>query len=180
MRAISLLLSSWKWLSSYQTILYVTYQFKRRLWTLQPELPRQYIRSKSQHLSLTGKSICQFHNVNSTKTVQDIEWEWTMTKNRAYGRYFKVRVRQWGEDPVVCFRRWLKLEKSMEESVTRLTTKLNTSWYKLRTLHVQQLTCLHFFKWKSCECPPLWSSGQSSWLQIRRPWFDSRHYQKKK
>jgi hypothetical protein len=28
--------------------------------------------------------------------------------------------------------------------------------------------------------PPLWSSGQSSWLQIRKPGFDSRHYQKKK
>jgi hypothetical protein len=28
--------------------------------------------------------------------------------------------------------------------------------------------------------PPLWYSGQSSWLQIRRPGFDSRHYQKKK
>jgi hypothetical protein len=28
--------------------------------------------------------------------------------------------------------------------------------------------------------PPLWSSGQSSWLQIQRPGFDSRHYQKKK
>jgi hypothetical protein len=27
---------------------------------------------------------------------------------------------------------------------------------------------------------PLWSSGQSSWLQIRRPGFNSRHYQKKK
>jgi hypothetical protein len=27
--------------------------------------------------------------------------------------------------------------------------------------------------------PLLWSSGQSSWLQIRRPRFDSRHYQKK-
>jgi hypothetical protein len=27
---------------------------------------------------------------------------------------------------------------------------------------------------------PLWCSSQSSWLQIRRPWFDSRHYQKKK
>jgi hypothetical protein len=26
--------------------------------------------------------------------------------------------------------------------------------------------------------PPLWSSGQSSWLQIRRPGFDS--YQNKK
>jgi hypothetical protein len=25
----------------------------------------------------------------------------------------------------------------------------------------------------------LWSSGQSSWLQIRRPGFDSRHCQKK-
>jgi hypothetical protein len=28
--------------------------------------------------------------------------------------------------------------------------------------------------------PPLWSSGQRSWIQIRRPGFDSRHYQKKK
>jgi hypothetical protein len=27
--------------------------------------------------------------------------------------------------------------------------------------------------------PPLWSSGQSSWLQIWRPRFDSRHYHKK-
>jgi hypothetical protein len=29
------------------------------------------------------------------------------------------------------------------------------------------------------EGPPLWSSGHSSWLQIQRPGFDSRHYQKK-
>jgi hypothetical protein len=28
-----------------------------------------------------------------------------------------------------------------------------------------------------CDWPPLWSSGQGSWLQIRRPTFDSRHYQ---
>jgi hypothetical protein len=28
--------------------------------------------------------------------------------------------------------------------------------------------------------PPLWSSGQSSWLQIRMPGLDSRHYQNKK
>jgi hypothetical protein len=28
--------------------------------------------------------------------------------------------------------------------------------------------------------PPLWSSGQSSWLQIRKPWLDSRYHQKKK
>jgi hypothetical protein len=25
--------------------------------------------------------------------------------------------------------------------------------------------------------PPRWSSGHSSWLQIQRPWFDSRRYQ---
>jgi hypothetical protein len=25
--------------------------------------------------------------------------------------------------------------------------------------------------------PPLWSSGQSSWLQIQRPGFDSQRYQ---
>jgi ribosomal protein L37E len=30
-----------------------------------------------------------------------------------------------------------------------------------------------------CLWSPLWSSGQSSWLQIRRPGFDSWNYQKK-
>jgi hypothetical protein len=37
-----------------------------------------------------------------------------------------------------------------------------------------------FFRVLSYTRPPLWSSGQSSWLQIQRPGFDSRHYQKKK
>jgi hypothetical protein len=32
----------------------------------------------------------------------------------------------------------------------------------------------------SCIGLPLWSSGQSSWLQIRRLGFDSQHYQGKK
>jgi hypothetical protein len=36
------------------------------------------------------------------------------------------------------------------------------------------------WKWYYWGGPPLWSSGQSSWLQIRRPGFDSRHYKKKK
>jgi hypothetical protein len=36
------------------------------------------------------------------------------------------------------------------------------------------------YQWFISKRPPLWSSGQSSWLQIRRPGFDSRHYQKKK
>jgi hypothetical protein len=29
------------------------------------------------------------------------------------------------------------------------------------------------------ERPSLWSSGQSSWLQIRRPGYESRHYHEK-
>jgi hypothetical protein len=41
--------------------------------------------------------------------------------------------------------------------------------------HIQ---CQIFLKC-SLERPPLWSSSQSSWLQIRMPGFDSRHYQKK-
>jgi hypothetical protein len=36
-----------------------------------------------------------------------------------------------------------------------------------------------FIKVLCLQRPPLWSSGQSSWLQIRRPGFDSRHYQQK-
>jgi hypothetical protein len=36
-----------------------------------------------------------------------------------------------------------------------------------------------FLKVVSFGRPPLWSSGQSCSLQIRRSGFDSRHYQKK-
>jgi hypothetical protein len=39
--------------------------------------------------------------------------------------------------------------------------------------------CFHTFH-RVIIRPPLWSRGQSSWLQIRRPGFDSRHNQKKK
>jgi hypothetical protein len=30
---------------------------------------------------------------------------------------------------------------------------------------------------EQCLRPPLWSSGQSFWLQIQRSWFDSRRFQ---
>jgi hypothetical protein len=44
---------------------------------------------------------------------------------------------------------------------------------------IDQSRCF-FLSSSSSVGPPLWSSGQSSWLQVRRPGFDSRHYQKKK
>jgi hypothetical protein len=37
-----------------------------------------------------------------------------------------------------------------------------------------------YCKFLHCYWPPLWSSGQSSWLQIRRPGFDSGTTRKKK
>jgi hypothetical protein len=44
---------------------------------------------------------------------------------------------------------------------------------------ISVLPCLIFTLSWTFFRPPLWSSGQSSWLQIRRPGFHSRHYQKK-
>jgi hypothetical protein len=38
----------------------------------------------------------------------------------------------------------------------------------------------NYFTFFNITWPPLWSSGQSSWLQIYRTRFDSRHYQNKK
>jgi hypothetical protein len=35
----------------------------------------------------------------------------------------------------------------------------------------------HITNWLKINAPPLWSSGQSSWLQIQRPGFDSQRYQ---
>jgi hypothetical protein len=38
--------------------------------------------------------------------------------------------------------------------------------------------CIKFISWYGLQYwPPLWSSGQSSWLQIQRPGFDSRRCQ---
>jgi hypothetical protein len=48
---------------------------------------------------------------------------------------------------------------------------INWSWYRW------EFIALHFSLY--IYGLPLWSSGQSSWLQIRRPGLDSRHYQKK-
>jgi hypothetical protein len=47
-------------------------------------------------------------------------------------------------------------------------------------LHFCQYLNIKIYKTITFRGPPLWSSGQSSWLQIRRPGFNSRHYPKKK
>jgi hypothetical protein len=51
-----------------------------------------------------------------------------------------------------------------------------------KSLCLTTLSMIRFFLCSAIHSwwPPLWSSSQSSWLQIWRPGFDSRHYQKKK
>jgi hypothetical protein len=46
--------------------------------------------------------------------------------------------------------------------------------YRMALIQIIHNKCITILR------PPLWSSGQSSWLQIRRNGFDSQHYQKKK
>jgi hypothetical protein len=48
---------------------------------------------------------------------------------------------------------------------------LENRCYGIRILKLGFLLSCGFYR------PPLWSSGQSSWLQIRRPGSDSRYYQ---
>jgi hypothetical protein len=53
-------------------------------------------------------------------------------------------------------------------SLSAVSPKLNDSWH--------MLVWTYFMFWY-VEQAPLWSSGQSSWLQIQRAGFDSRRYQ---
>jgi hypothetical protein len=66
-------------------------------------------------------------------------------------------------------------------SPNTLVTSYHTLWCSISVdcnLGGFYVSSVVFVMWQ--QRPPLWSSGQSSWLQIRRPGFDSRHYQGKK
>jgi hypothetical protein len=66
--------------------------------------------------------------------------------------------------------------------LTLRNTKVNTeiSSQILPSPTTSNPSCLHRFQYHfdtECACVPLWSSGQSSWLQIQRSGFGSRRYQ---
>jgi hypothetical protein len=68
---------------------------------------------------------------------------------------------------------WYRISlKLSSDSFQSLNRRLPQEWYPFSV----STYCVIFY---CCNIagPPLWSSGQSSWLQIRRPGFDSRHYQ---
>jgi hypothetical protein len=51
-------------------------------------------------------------------------------------------------------------------------------WYPMTTVNVlYHVRHRYSFTYFAGAAPPLWSSGQSSWLQIQMPGFDSQRYQ---
>jgi hypothetical protein len=59
----------------------------------------------------------------------------------------------------------------------RTHTHTHTHTYPNMILSKRSHTCLKFLSVIALTRPPLWSSGQSFWLQIQRSGFDSWHYQ---
>jgi hypothetical protein len=72
----------------------------------------------------------------------------------------------------------LVLVKINGNSPRKLLNRINEKNIKVLPLTLSPSSVLNSL-WSFVR-PPLWSSGQCSWLQIRRPGFDSRPYQKKK
>jgi hypothetical protein len=100
------------------------------------------------------------------------------------------------------FRLWLHLvSEYLAAHIFKVSSLLNNAAasYSEMSAPIQQTACLHLnavarttnfinsavtiltpFHWLPIfhiYGPPLWSSGHSSWLQIQRSGFDSRHYQ---
>jgi hypothetical protein len=65
-------------------------------------------------------------------------------------------------------------------NVTHTGMQLSAHTVKYTCSMLQSMKSFLLLHKLTAEGPPLWSNGRSSWLQIRRPGFDSRHYQNKK
>jgi hypothetical protein len=61
----------------------------------------------------------------------------------------------------------------------RISLKYLLMFQNFAHRHIYIYIYIYIYEYIYIKRPPLWSSGQSSWLQIRRRGFDSRHYQKK-
>jgi hypothetical protein len=64
--------------------------------------------------------------------------------------------------------------KVLNVEILRWYVTLNIWHYAMSHIYIAVCCVLpyYYYYW-----PPLWSSGQSSWLQIQRPGFDSQLYQ---
>jgi hypothetical protein len=68
-----------------------------------------------------------------------------------------------------------ELAFSQSLSLTRVCLKIITAKITKILADLSPFSLIWISQQLGKKGPPLWSSGQSSWLQIRRPGFDSRH-----
>jgi hypothetical protein len=100
---------------------------------------------------------------------------WKIGGNRTTCGYSQLCKRQkntdWNPRPV-----WVQYDHSV---ITRILFSEPRVEYKYPYIWLTDYANISSnFKWmRGTAGPPQWSSGQSAWLQIRRPGFDSRHYQ---
>jgi hypothetical protein len=86
---------------------------------------------------------------------------------------------------IICYYMLLLLlcDNSDNNSISDDNDKYDEDNFALCVLHLDwsklvPMVALRYSSEFPLPRPPLWSNGQSSWLQIRRPGFYSRHYQK--
>jgi hypothetical protein len=102
------------------------------------------------------------------------DWVMRVVEAKAVRAHFG-RVKRKVSQKINCYK--LLPSCGIHHRVVRMWTDF--SYYCLATCYKLVSRTADFRPWRWRWRPPLWSSGQSSWLQIRRLGFDSRHYQKK-
>jgi hypothetical protein len=137
--------------------IYFSYTIANFYWTTKHHIPEDLLFILNQCSSLSVWK--QFHS--HTKQLE--------------GQFFCINISVFG---------WLmgiqRILNWMTASIPQIESVRNVFTHTLGIRPTEVLTAVVVTSSASLCSPPLWSSGQSSWLQIRRPGFDSRHYQKKK
>jgi hypothetical protein len=74
----------------------------------------------------------------------------------------------------------MRVNNRLSNNLYQICLKRNRLSDNSESCHCSNKALLHKHKYvhrRNLKRPPLWSSGQSSWLQIQRSGFGSRHYQ---
>jgi hypothetical protein len=109
----------------------------------------------------------------------DDVWRFTALHLVTRYKYICQVLRTWKQASRI-FTVSLSLDDVVEgpQGSTRIKPLLTILSY-FHPLHILMSILMFFSQVYLFHRPPLWSSGQSSWLQIQRPGFDFQHYQKK-
>jgi hypothetical protein len=103
---------------------------------------------------------CKQYNIIQLLHIQRIRWHRLRSSTLV-----TVSVLTWG---------WpIEAETCCEKNIISKYKVASTGKTYIVYIHLHICTYIHVYTFG----PPLWSSDQSSWLQIERSGFDSRHYQ---